>query len=51
MAVCTPDVAYRSVLATYRAGGRGVVFSPNYAGMNHATLDGAARALEERGLK
>ncbi|CAN5823464.1 hypothetical protein BH23CHL2_BH23CHL2_34200 [soil metagenome] len=50
-AVCTPDIAYRSVLATYRAGGRGVVFSPNYAGMNQTTLDGAARALEELGLK
>ena len=33
-AVCTPDIVYRSVLATYRAGGEGIVYSPNYAGMN-----------------
>lgn len=50
-AVCTPDIVYRSVLATYRAGGEGVIFSPNYAGMNLSNLDGAARALEELGLK
>jgi len=50
-AVCTPDIVYRSVLATYRAGGKGVVFSPNYAGMNLSNLDGAARALEELDLK
>jgi hypothetical protein len=50
-AVCTPEIVYRSVLATYRAGGSGVVFSPNYAGMNLANLDGAARALEELGRK
>jgi hypothetical protein len=50
-AVCTPDIVYRSVHATYRAGGAGVVFSPNYAGMNLANLDGGARALEELGLK
>lgn len=50
-AVCTPDISYRSVHATYRAGGDGVVFSPNYAGMNLSNLDGAARALEELGLK
>ncbi len=50
-AVCTPDIVYRSVLATYRAGGKGVVFSPNYAGMNLSNLDGAVRALEELGLK
>ncbi len=50
-AVCTPDIVYRSVLATYRAGGKGVVFSPNYAGMNLSNLDGAARALEELGIK
>ena len=50
-AVCTPDIVYRSVMATYRAGGQGVVFSPNYAGMTLANLDGAARALEELGLK
>jgi hypothetical protein len=50
-AVCTPDIVRRSVLATYRAGGKGVVFSPNYASMNLANLDGAAQALEELGLK
>ena len=50
-AICTPDIVYRSVHATYRAGGKGVVFSPNYAGMNLANLDGGARALEELGLK
>jgi len=50
-AVCTPDIVYRSVHATYRAGGAGVVFSPNYAGMNLSNLDGGARALEELGLK
>ncbi len=50
-AVCTPDTVYRSVLATYRAGGKGVVYSPNNAGMNLANLDGGARALEELGLK
>jgi hypothetical protein len=50
-AVCTPDIVYRSVLATYKAGGQGVIFSPNYAGMNLSNLDGAARALEELGLK
>jgi hypothetical protein len=50
-AVCTPDIVRRSVLATYRAGGKGVVFSPNYAGMNLTTLDGAGQALSELGLK
>jgi hypothetical protein len=50
-AVCTPDIVYRSVLATYRAGGAGVVYAPNYAGMNLTNLDGGARALEELGLK
>ena len=50
-AVCTPEIVYESVLATYRAGGKGVVFSPNYAGMNLANLDGGARALTELGLK
>lgn len=47
---CTPEIVRRSVLATYRAGGKGVVFSPNYAGMNLSTLDGAAAALAELGL-
>jgi len=50
-AACTPDIVHRSVMATYRSGGQGVVFSPSYAGMNLATLDGGARALEELGLK
>ena len=50
-AKCTPDIVRRSVLATYRAGGKGVVFSPNYSGMDRTTLDGAAQALEELGLK
>jgi hypothetical protein len=48
---CTPDIVYRSVLATYRAGGEGVIFAPNYASMKLSNLDGAARALEELGLK
>jgi hypothetical protein len=50
-AQCTPDIVYRSVLATYRAGGQGVIFSPNYASMKLTNLDGAAKALEELGLK
>ena len=50
-ATCDPGIVYRSVLATYRAGGHGVVFSPNYASMKLTNLDGAARALEELGLK
>ncbi len=50
-AACTPDHVYRSVKATYRAGGRGVIFSPNYAGMNLTSLDGAGKALAELGLK
>tara|TARA_B100000686_G_scaffold319504_1_gene370319 strand:- start:268 stop:1080 length:813 start_codon:yes stop_codon:yes gene_type:complete len=50
-AVCTPDIVYRSVKATYRAGGKGVIFSPNYASMKLTNLDGAASALEELGLK
>jgi hypothetical protein len=50
-AVCTPDIVRRSVLATYRAGGEGVVFSPNYASMKLTNLDGAAEALTELGLK
>ena len=47
---CTPDIVRRSVLATYRAGGQGVVFSPNYVSMNLTNLDGAAEALRELGL-
>jgi len=50
-AICTPEIVYRSVLATYRAGGDGVIFSPNYAGMNLSNLDGAARALAELGIR
>ncbi|MFW5654034.1 MAG: hypothetical protein ACOCYW_00105 [Roseicyclus sp.] len=50
-AKCTPDIAYRSVMATYRAGGHGVVLSPNYASMHLTNLDGVARALAELGLK
>ncbi len=50
-AACIPDIVGRSVLATYRAGGKGIVFSPAYAGMNLANLDGAAQALAELGLK
>jgi len=50
-AKCTPEIVYQSVLATYEAGGVGVIFSPNYASMNLRNLDGAARALEELGLK
>lgn len=49
-AVCTPDIVRRSVLATYRAGGKGVVYSPSYAGMSLANLDGGAQALKELGL-
>lgn len=49
-AICTPDIVRRSVLATYRAGGKGVVFSPAYAGMNLTTLEGAADALRELGI-
>ena len=32
-AACMLDIVRRSVLATYRAGGEGVVFAPNYASM------------------
>lgn len=49
-AVCTPDIVYRSVKATFRAGGEGIVYSPNYAGMNLSNLDGGARALDELGF-
>lgn len=49
-AKCTPDIVRRSVLATYRAGGDGVVFAPNYASMKLTNLDGAAAALTELGL-
>jgi hypothetical protein len=46
-AVCTPDIVYRSVHATFRAGGEGIVYSPNYAGMNLSNLEGGAKALAE----
>ena len=46
----TKDIAYRSVLATYRAGGHGVVLSPNYASMRLDHLDGVREALAEVGL-
>jgi len=46
-AVCTPDIVRRSVLATFRAGGTGVIFGPAYSGMNLTTLDGAAEAFRE----
>jgi hypothetical protein len=46
-AVCTPDIVRRSVLATFRAGGDGVIFGPAYSGMNLTTLDGAAQAFDE----
>ncbi len=49
-AVCTPDIVYRSVKASYREGAKGIVYSPNYAGMNHTNLDGGAQALRELGL-
>ncbi len=47
---CTPDIVKRSVLESYRGGAKGVVFSPNYAGMDLSTLDGAPQALRELGL-
>jgi hypothetical protein len=50
-AVCTPDIVRRSVLATFRAGGEGIVYSPNYAGMNLSNLDGGSEALTELGYR
>ena len=49
-AVSTPDIVRRSVLASYRAGAHGVIYGPAYAGMNLASLDGGAEALQELGL-
>ena len=46
-AICTPDIAYRSVMSTYKAGGEGVVLSPNYSSMKLSNLDGVAKALKE----
>ena len=50
-AKCSEDIVYRSVMATYKAGGRGVVLAPNYASMHLTHLDGVARALDELGLR
>jgi hypothetical protein len=50
-AKCSQDIVYRSVLATYRAGGDGVVLAPNYASMHLNHLDGVAQALDELGLR
>jgi hypothetical protein len=50
-AACTPDIVRRSVLASYQAGAKGVVFAPNYAIMKLSNLDGAAEALRELGLR
>ena len=47
----TSDIAYRSIHATYRAGGHGVVLAPNYTSMHLTHLDGVAQALTELGLK
>jgi hypothetical protein len=47
----TRDIAYRSVHATYRAGGHGVVLAPNYTSMRLDHLDGVGEALGELGLK
>ncbi len=50
-AKCSKDIVYRSVMATYRAGGHGVVLAPNYASMHLTHLDGVAQALDELGLR
>ena len=50
-AKCSKETVYRSVMATYRAGGHGVVLSPNYASMHLTHLDGVAEALDELGLR
>jgi hypothetical protein len=50
-AKCSADIVRRSVLATYRAGGHGVVLAPNYASMHLTHLDGVAEALSELGLR
>jgi hypothetical protein len=47
----TKDIVYRSVMATYRAGGHGIVLAPNYASMHLTHLDGVAEALAELGLR
>ena len=48
---CSTDLVRRSVLATYRAGGDGVVLAPNFASMHLTHLDGVAQALDELGLR
>jgi hypothetical protein len=48
---CSRDIVYRSVMATYRAGGDGIVLAPNYASMHLSHLDGVAQALDELGLR
>ena len=49
-AICTPEIVEQSVLASYQNGASGIVYSPNYAGMNHSSLDGGSRALKTLGL-
>ena len=49
-AICTPEIVEQSVLASYQNGASGIVYSPNYAGMNHSNLDGGSRALKALGL-
>jgi len=49
-AMCTPEIVYESVHAAYGAGAAGVIYSPNYASMRLANLDGGARALAELGI-
>jgi hypothetical protein len=49
-AACTPEIVFESVKAAYENGAKGVVYSPNYAGMNHSSLDGGAAALKELGV-
>jgi hypothetical protein len=50
-AACTPVIERRSVLATYQAGGRGLVLSPAYAGMSESKLQGAALPRKELGSR
>jgi hypothetical protein len=49
-AICTPEIVEQSVLASYSNGAKGIVYSPNYAGMNHSNLEGGAKALRQLGL-
>jgi hypothetical protein len=48
-AECTPEIVYKSVLAAERAGATGILYSPAYAAMELANLDGGAKALKELG--